>query len=82
MNWQASGACRGWQPELWDPLDSDEVKQFGSCPVDHPRIREAMRHCAVCPVRSDCRAWAIAGKEQGVWGGLYLERDGRVRRAA
>lgn len=82
MNWQERGACRGLPPELWDPLDGEETRVKGPKPRDHPRIQEALRHCAVCPVRSECLAWAVAGREQGVWGGEYLERDGRTNRAA
>jgi Transcription factor WhiB len=82
MSWQERGVCGGLPPELWDPLDSEETRLRGSKPLDHPRIREALRYCAVCPVRAQCLAWAVAGREQGVWGGRYLERDGRARRAA
>lgn len=35
--------------------------------------------CSSCPVRKNCFAAGITGKEWGVWGGVYLE-SGEISR--
>lgn len=59
MNWQARGLCRNQPPELWFAADDS-----------HDAVI-AKRICAQCPVKLECRQWALDHREQhGVWGGL------------
>ena len=54
------------QPELW----------FAEHPAD---LEEAKRACAVCPLKAQCLAGALARREPwGVWGGEIVV-DGTVR---
>jgi WhiB family transcriptional regulator, redox-sensing transcriptional regulator len=40
-------------------------------PASHEADAEAKQHCVICPVRDECREYALAaGEEFGVWGGL------------
>ncbi len=62
--WRDDAACK----------DSD-IDFFPTGPYDSPERRqsemEALTVCASCPVRRECRAWAMGAPEiYGVWGGL------------
>lgn len=78
FDWQASGACRSADPNLF----------FG--PQHEPREVKAAREtkakavCNTCPVREQCLSFALETNEPfGVWGGLNeLERRRLARRAA
>lgn len=61
LDWQLHGACRGKDTRLFYP----------KAPHVEAKAREAKKVCASCPVRLQCRAWALReGEEHGVWGGL------------
>jgi WhiB family redox-sensing transcriptional regulator len=73
-DWRDEGACRAEDPELFFPVGSTG-----------PAIRQAAKAkawCARCPVRAECREWAIgSGQVSGVWGGLdELELKTAIRR--
>lgn len=62
----ADPPCVG-RPELFD------------VPASHPNSdaarlqrREAATHCAVCPWRADCMAYALTHRVEGTWGGRYF----------
>lgn len=58
--WRDRALCLGMSPDLWFP-------ETGPAP-------RARRICAVCPVRAECLAFALAtGAEFGIWGGLNVE---------
>lgn len=58
-------ACRDTaDPEVFDPASPNEYEA-------------AVAICADCPIARECRAWAVANHEWGVWGGQLFER-GRV----
>jgi WhiB family redox-sensing transcriptional regulator len=67
--WMKRGACRGEDPALFFPsLGSNTAK--------------ARAICAICPVREQCLAYALADPESaGVWGGIS-ERERRKMRSA
>lgn len=67
VDWQAAAACRDRDPELWFPFHADG-----------PQVRYAIKICAGCPVRDECRDYG-AGQEHGIWGGL-TEDDRRILR--
>lgn len=71
MPWRARGACSGQGELFFNPA---KAKQ-----------REAAAICAECPVRAECRSWAIEnpGKaSHGVWGGLTEKQRESARRRA
>jgi hypothetical protein len=54
--WRTAAACAGLGPSMfYDPTPRSVVR--------------ARAVCAECSVRCECRAWAVAGSEVGVWGG-------------
>lgn len=62
--WVDRAACAGTDPALWFPDTGEHATQ-------------ARAICAGCPVRTDCRDYAIAAEEQGgIWGGMG--RDERL----
>lgn len=64
--WRDEALCATHEPELFYPDPSDRAG-----------IKFAKGICTACPVIDQCRAEAIANKEDfGVWGGLS-ERDRR-----
>ena len=69
-SWQAQGACRGGDPELFFPPTDEEAAV-------------AKSYCASCSVRLTCLAFAIERNERfGVWGGLTEKERGRLTPAA
>ncbi|WP_277068712.1 WhiB family transcriptional regulator [Saccharomonospora viridis] len=66
-SWWAAALCQQTDPEAFFP------DKGGS-------NREAKRVCRACPVREECKAYALDNNEQfGVWGGL-TERERRALR--
>lgn len=69
-SWQANGACRGADPELFFPPTEEEAAV-------------AKSYCATCPVRVTCLAFSIERNERfGVWGGLTEKERARLTPAA
>jgi WhiB family redox-sensing transcriptional regulator len=69
-SWQARGACRGADPELFFPPTEEEAAQ-------------ARSYCATGPVRLTCLAFSIERNERfGVWGGLTEKERARLTPAA
>jgi Transcription factor WhiB len=41
--------------------------------LDAPETLRAIQLCMGCPIRLECRAWALSsGQQYGVWGGVSL----------
>jgi WhiB family redox-sensing transcriptional regulator len=60
-DWIEVAACVAAEPEVF----------FTTGPESDA---EAKRYCARCPVREECRDYALtAGEELGVWGGLNAD---------
>lgn len=67
--WQKWSECRGVSPALFFPGDGYDE-------------RTAKRLCEACPVRNECREYAIAEKELvGVWGGMNAADRRRLVRS-
>lgn len=66
--WQRSAACRGVDSDLFFP-------ERGASTA------EAKAVCRTCPVIAECRDFAIANWEPGIWGGLS-ERERRTIRSS
>lgn len=75
--WKERGECRGDDPTRWIGPDEGGVKETAA----ERLVREhgAKVVCAVCEVVDECRDWAVANKERGIWGGMTdRERRGLV----
>lgn len=75
--WKERGGCKGDDPTRWIGPDEGAVKES----VGERLAREhgAKVVCAVCEVQKECRDWAVANRERGIWGGLTdRERRGLV----
>lgn len=67
-DWRHRAACRGADPEIWFPLDSEG------------QIAYAKGFCQVCPVAGECLDWALTqGVDYGVWGGHTAEERRALR---
>lgn len=67
--WKDDSACLDLETNLF--FDKYE---------EEPSLRIAIDSiCHDCPVRKNCFAVGITGKEWGVWGGIYLE-SGEISR--
>ena len=80
-SWRRRAACHGLPPEVFFPPEEGEGRSTAWTP------EPAQAVCAACPVRLDCRAWALATRQKhGVWGGMTEEqlrrRIGAPRRRA
>lgn len=63
QEWQVHGACRTEDPELFFPRSGSAMAAFSAKEV-----------CARCPVRPQCKQWAMETRQEwGVWGGLSEE---------
>ena len=61
--WKDKAQCLNLDTNIFfDKYEEIESFRFG---ID--------KMCSSCPVRRDCFAAGITGKEWGVWGGVYLE---------
>jgi WhiB family redox-sensing transcriptional regulator len=70
--WRQAAACRGM-----DPKEADRLFFTAG-----PPPQEAVRKCGGCPVRQDCQAYGLAGREEyGVFGGLSPSDRDRLLRA-
>lgn len=67
--WKDDSACLHYDVNLFfDKYEEEESLRTGIDSI-----------CKSCPVRKQCFAVGITGKEWGVWGGIYLE-DGKISR--
>lgn len=66
--WYARGVCAQTDPEAFYP-------QLGGSTVPAKKV------CAICPVESQCREYALAnGEPHGVWGGTSEQDRRRILR--
>lgn len=66
--WHDQAACRGMGTTLFFPSRGQITST-------------ALRVCDRCPVRIECREWALAnGERHGIWGGLSERQRRQVRR--
>ncbi len=57
--WHAQAECarRGLPTEAFFPSSADSGNWD----------RRVLEACGACPVKDDCRSWALAHNEQGIW---------------
>lgn len=71
--WQARGACRDAEPDLFFPLSATSASAG--------QIEAAKALCARCPVRRECLDFALATRQPyGIWGGTTEQERARLRR--
>lgn len=83
--WQEFAACRGLDPDLFY---LGRAKKVGRKPKDwvpslNPEaddFAEAKAVCRTCPVQTNCLAYALSGKEFGIWGGTSENQRRPLRR--
>lgn len=75
--WREQAACKG-QSDLFFPTFNESPQLFDK------RVEECKDVCHQCPVRRDCREWALSSFDEGidlVLGGLsYRERLAMLKR--
>lgn len=71
LDWEQWAACA--------PTTGSESELFYPARGEDPR--DAIELCHVCPVASQCLAYALVHREQwGVWGGLTAAQRSRLER--
>jgi WhiB family redox-sensing transcriptional regulator len=60
-DWRTLAACRGKDRSLFFPGTGESNK-----------VRAAKAICAACPVKAECRAYAIRVEAVGVWGEMFF----------
>lgn len=68
--WFADAACKGKSSLFWSHVGETTLERAR-------REARALKICHACPVMDECRGWARAHREPGVWGG-----ETEVERAA
>lgn len=72
-NWQALGACKAEDPELFFPLGESTGARI--------QTDDAKAVCRRCPVMERCLQWALETRQDfGVWGGLSEQDRRRIHR--
>lgn len=74
-DWQLQGVCRGMDPEIFYP--SVAARRDFNRP--HP---QAIRACAVCPVKDECYLHALRKEDYGFWAGTTEQERRKLRKAA
>lgn len=68
--WREYALCRGQDPNIWYPDQTD-----------HQSAATAKQVCVQCPVTTSCLVWAIVHNEdRGIHGGLGEDQRRRLRR--
>lgn len=70
--WQRAASCRDADPRLFMPPETDDNEAddvYAGTSVPWVPAAEAKRICDMCPVRTQCLAWALAADAIGVWAG-------------
>lgn len=82
LDWMQRGACASGPKDMWFPKTPRRGRHYKTL---SPESIEAKRICnEECPVREECRTYALDRPEPlGIWGGLdEHERDEILRRRA
>jgi Transcription factor WhiB len=74
LEWLARAICVGVDPELFFPAAEEG-------PARARQEAAAKAVCARCPVRAQCREWALTELPHGVAGGLSEDERRAVRAA-
>jgi len=73
MDWRYRAACLDTEAELFFPV--------GTSGPAREQAERAKQVCALCPVKTQCLAWALeTNQDAGIWGGLDEEQRRPLRR--
>lgn len=73
FDWRELASCRFLDPSMCNIF-------FDDYEADQVTARETDNLCLSCPVMQQCLEDGLKGKEEGVWGGVYLV-NGKVDRS-
>jgi len=70
--WRAYAACTEANADVFFPEPAGS--QYGM-PLDKVQaVKDARKICAPCPVKLECLAFALAGRDHGIWAGTTEEQ--------
>jgi len=69
-DWTTQAACLTADPQVFFP----DVERLATL----RDVRDAIPHCATCPVIRDCYQAAVRGREHGIWGGHLFVSSGQA----
>ena len=70
--WFADAECRGLDPELFHPNGREDAIERA--------LAEARTICRRCDVQAECLAFALNGRESGIWAGTSDAQRRRILR--
>ena len=81
-SWQDRSNCHPEViPDVWQEFGDHPVDLFYSDEATTGRRRAAIATvCGPCPVREECRAWAVEHELEGFWGGAGSTAISRERK--
>lgn len=65
--WRSFAACATANAETFFPDSTDQADKVQT-------VRDARAICAPCPVKLECLAFALAGRDRGIWAGTTEEQ--------
>ena len=76
FNWKDLAACKGMTPKaLGIPPEEDWF--FDGYESNKKTAVQVDQICLSCPVQAACYDEGVSTKSEGVWGGVYLNAQGR-----
>jgi len=72
--WFADAQCRGLDPNLFLPVENLQK------PAGARILAEAREVCRRCDVQAECLAFALNGREVGIWAGTTDSQRRRIVR--
>lgn len=76
QDWWGRAACQGQDPEKFFAFGTD----FGGRTEESAAaVEEAKAICRPCPVKDECREWALDNENWGVWGGTTAYERRKIR---
>lgn len=71
-DWMQNGNCRGQRPEIFVPTKDKDDKPT--------KYTEAHECCVDCPVKIECRDYAVETNQLGFWGDTTESDRRKIRR--
>lgn len=73
--WMDDAQCRGMDPDLFLPVENLQK------PAGARILADAREVCRRCDVQAECLAFALNGREHGIWAGTTDSQRRRILRA-
>lgn len=74
-DWMDDANCRGLNPDMFLPVEHLQK------PAGARILAEAREVCRRCDVQAECLAYALNGRETGIWAGTTGDQRRRILRA-